>query len=402
MSSVPAARPEKAAAPVFRVLVVDDDPDMAGFLARLLKQQGLQADIAHDGHVALEKIAASPPDMVLLDVQMPGPDGFEICRMLKSSEATALLPVVLVTALEDQDSRVRGIEAGADDFLSKPVRREELVARVKTLRRLHDTRKELEGRRLAAEVQEKESIRKAFSRYLSPRLAERVLAQGPSGGDVFRNLSHRTAVVALFADLRGFTRLSETVPVASIVPALADALDVSKESKEIQEKYGTGDKKFRDDGAPKMTENFLIARRLVEAGARVVSLNFSRWDHHGQNFQAVRQDGPLLGGRAGGHEIGGDDALRAGQDGVEELRDFAHRADGRGVGLAGRAAADQRDDEGKRHRDEAEPNGDVEREVLHGDEAKRDRDEADDEPGVRHFDGVHRVAVRGAFRFIEN
>ena len=220
MSSVPAARPEKAAAPVFRVLVVDDDPDMAGFLARLLKQQGLQADIAHDGHVALEKIAASPPDMVLLDVQMPGPDGFEICRMLKSSEATALLPVVLVTALEDQDSRVRGIEAGADDFLSKPVRREELVARVNTLRRLHETRKELEGRRLAAEVQEKESIRKAFSRYLSPRLAERVLAQGPSGGDVFRNLSHRTAVVALFADLRGFTRLSETVPVSSIVPML--------------------------------------------------------------------------------------------------------------------------------------------------------------------------------------
>ena len=220
MSSVPAARPEKAAAPVFRVLVVDDDPDMAGFLARLLKQQGLQADIAHDGHVALDKIAASPPDMVLLDVQMPGPDGFEICRTLKSSEATALLPVVLVTALEDQDSRVRGIEAGADDFLSKPVRREELVARVKTLRRLHDTRKELEGRRLAAEVQEKESIRKAFSRYLSPRLAERVLAQGPSGGDVFRNLSHRTAVVALFADLRGFTRLSETVPVSSIVPML--------------------------------------------------------------------------------------------------------------------------------------------------------------------------------------
>jgi len=155
---------------------------------------------------------------------MPGPDGFEICRRLKSSEATALVPVVLVTALEDQESRVRGIEAGADDFLSKPVRREELLARVKTLRRLHDTRKELEGRRLAAEIQEKEAIRKTFSRYLSPRLAERVLAQG--GGDVFRNLSHRTAVVALFADLRGFTRLSETVPVSSIVPMLNEFFNV--------------------------------------------------------------------------------------------------------------------------------------------------------------------------------
>jgi len=224
MNDLVAGRAADAAQAAFRVLVVDDDPDMAEFLARLLKQQGLQADIASDGHVALAMIAASPPDMVLLDVQMPGPDGFEICRRLKSSEATALVPVVLVTALEDQESRVRGIEAGADDFLSKPVRREELLARVKTLRRLHDTRKELEGRRLAAEIQEKEAIRKTFSRYLSPRLAERVLAQG--GGDVFRNLSHRTAVVALFADLRGFTRLSETVPVSSIVPMLNEFFNV--------------------------------------------------------------------------------------------------------------------------------------------------------------------------------
>lgn len=214
-----------AAQVAFRVLVVDDDPDMAGFLVRLLTQQGLQADIASDGHAAMAMIAASPPDMVLLDVQMPGPDGFEVCKRLKSNDATALLPVVLVTALEDQDSRVRGIEAGADDFLSKPVRREELVARVKTLRRLHETRKELEGRRLDAEVREKEAIRKTFSRYLSPRLAERVL-NTPHGEDVFRDLSDRTAVVALFADLRGFTRLSETVPVSSIVPMLNEFFTV--------------------------------------------------------------------------------------------------------------------------------------------------------------------------------
>jgi hypothetical protein len=75
---------------------------------------------------------------------------------------------------------------------------------------------------------------------------------------------------------------------------LADALDFSREDGRIVERYGRGDAKFRDDGAPKLTENLLIARRLVEAGARVVSLNFSRWDHHGQNFQAVRQDAPLL------------------------------------------------------------------------------------------------------------
>lgn len=75
---------------------------------------------------------------------------------------------------------------------------------------------------------------------------------------------------------------------------LADALDLSKEDPALVERYGYGDPKFRDDGAPKLTENFLIARRLVEAGARVVSLNFSRWDWHGQNFKACRQDCPLL------------------------------------------------------------------------------------------------------------
>jgi len=226
MSDLASGRAAQQAQSAFRVLVVDDDPDMAGVLARMLTQQGMLADVVADGEAALKMIAAAPPDLVLLDVQMPGPSGFEICRRLKGQEATALLPVVLVTALEDQESRVRGIEAGADDFLSKPVRREELLARVKTLRRLHETRKELERRRLAAEVQRKEEIRKAFARYISPRLAERVLSESRGSEDVFRNLSDRAGVVALFADLRGYTRLSETVPVSSIVPMLNEFFTV--------------------------------------------------------------------------------------------------------------------------------------------------------------------------------
>jgi hypothetical protein len=93
------------------------------------------------------------------------------------------------------------------------------------------------------------------------------------------------------AGLDTFTQQAVGILTSS---ALADALDISKEDPALIERYGKGDPKFRDDGAPKLTENFLIARRLVEAGARVVSLNFSRWDHHGQNFQAIRDDGPLL------------------------------------------------------------------------------------------------------------
>lgn len=93
------------------------------------------------------------------------------------------------------------------------------------------------------------------------------------------------------AGLDSFTQQALGILTTS---SLADALDISKEDPAIVERYGRGDAKFRDDGAPKLTENFLIARRLVEAGARVVSLNFSRWDHHGKNFDAIRQDGPLL------------------------------------------------------------------------------------------------------------
>jgi len=77
---------------------------------------------------------------------------------------------------------------------------------------------------------------------------------------------------------------------------LVDAMDISDESPETLERYGKGDSEFRADGAPKMTENFLIARRLVEAGARVVSLNFSRWDWHSGNFDRARQDMPMLDG----------------------------------------------------------------------------------------------------------
>src|SRR5688572_25295382 len=158
---------------VFRVLVVDDDPDMAAFLARLLTREGMAAETVADAEAAFARVGTLPPDMILLDVMLPGADGFTLCERLKSSPASAMIPIVLVTALEDQESRVRGIRAGADDFLSKPVQREELVARVTTLRRLHTTRRELESGRLAAEVQRKEALRRTFSRYISPRLADR-------------------------------------------------------------------------------------------------------------------------------------------------------------------------------------------------------------------------------------
>jgi len=210
----------------FRVLVVDDDPDMATFLARLLESEGMAADTVFSGDAAMVSVMADPPDLILLDVLMAGIDGFEVCERVKADPTTAMIPIVLVTALEDHDSRVRGIGVGADDFLSKPVRREELIARVKTLRRLHATRRELESRRLAAEVQRKEALRRTFSRYISPRIAERIISAAEAGGTPFRQDAQRVHVVALFADLRGFTRLTESTQVDEVVALLNEYFSV--------------------------------------------------------------------------------------------------------------------------------------------------------------------------------
>jgi adenylate cyclase len=214
----------------FRVLVVDDDPDMAALLANVVRKEGMAADTVSDGETALQQVNDSRPDLVLLDVVLPGKTGFQVCEAIKASPETALIPVVLVTALEDHESRVRGIEAGADDFLSKPVRREELVARVKTLRRLHETRRELEARRLAAEVQRKETIRKTFARYVSPRLADAIIADVGEEGAPFLAAAQRAEVVALFADLRGFTRITETVGVHQVVEMLNEYFSVLTEA----------------------------------------------------------------------------------------------------------------------------------------------------------------------------
>jgi class 3 adenylate cyclase len=229
MSDLAAAERLAATQNAFRVLIVDDDQDMVAFFGRLLAKEAMSVDAVYDGAAALAHIAATPPDLVLLDVMMPGMSGFEVCERLKADPVTALIPVVLVTALEDHGSRVRGIEAGADDFLSKPVNREELIARVKTLRRLHQTRRELEGRRLAAEVRRKDAIRRTFSRYLSPRLAEQIIDDLGDDAVKFTVDARRAAVVALFADLRGFTRITESIEVASVVGMLNEYFSVLTE-----------------------------------------------------------------------------------------------------------------------------------------------------------------------------
>ena len=122
------ARPD----PPARILIVDDEPLNVDYLEQELESLGFTTDTAANGLEALERVAAAPPDLVLLDVMMPRMDGFNALRILKGDPDTRLIPVVLMTALNSLEDRVRGIEAGADDFLSKPVDDRELLARIRT------------------------------------------------------------------------------------------------------------------------------------------------------------------------------------------------------------------------------------------------------------------------------
>jgi len=126
------------------VLVVDDDALIRQLLGDELVEEGYTVSIAKDGEAALEKVATDPPDLILLDVMMPKLDGFEVCRRLKSDERTILIPVVMLTALMAIEERIKSIEAGADDFLSKPHNRQELLTRVRSLLRLKRHTDELE------------------------------------------------------------------------------------------------------------------------------------------------------------------------------------------------------------------------------------------------------------------
>lgn len=223
------AAAESAASPG-RILVVDDNAANVKLLEDLLRYHGYEVEAAFDGESALAMLRENTPDLLLLDVLMPGLDGHEVCRAVREDPALAMLPVVMVTALEDREERVRGLEAGADDFLSKPLNPPELVARVRSLlriRRLYETvqrqaaqlaawNRTLEAR-VAEEVAHVEKLQR-LKRFFSPQLAELILAGGAD--DPLE--SHRRDVTVVFLDLRGFTAFAESAEPEQVMTALGE------------------------------------------------------------------------------------------------------------------------------------------------------------------------------------
>ena len=200
-----------------RILVVDDTPQNIKVLDAMLTPRGYEVIPAESGDEALAKVGAERPDLVLLDIVMPGMDGYEVCRRLRSDSATALLPVVMITASGEQE-KVSAIEAGADDFINKPLDQAELLARIRSLIRIKQYHDEIEAQAAQLESwnheleervnqQVKELVRIGrLKRFLAPQLADVIV----SSGDESLLESHRREITVVFCDLRGFTSFAES------------------------------------------------------------------------------------------------------------------------------------------------------------------------------------------------
>ena len=201
-----------------KILVVDDTPMNVRVLEDLLTAKGYQVETASSGPEALEKVEQWRPDMVLLDVVMPGMSGYEVCQQIRKDAAMRILPVVMVTALDPGEERIKGLEAGADDFLTKPVNQPELVARVRSLLRIKSLYDQVQAQaakltewsatletRIEEQVTQLDRLSR-LRRFLSPQVADLIV----EAGDDAILQSHRREIATLFCDLRGFTAFSET------------------------------------------------------------------------------------------------------------------------------------------------------------------------------------------------
>jgi adenylate cyclase len=215
-----------------RILVVDDIPENVRLLEAVLTSRGYEVLTANDGIAALDLVESHQPDLLLLDVMMPGLDGYDVCRHLRVNEETAVLPVIMVTSSVGSE-KTRAIEAGADDFIPKPFNHDELLTRVRSLlriKRYHDTIKtqaaELAAlnhtleERVRGQVDELERLRR-LRRFLSPQLADALVTSGDEA--ILR--SHRRQVAMLFADLRGWTSFVDGVEPEELMRVLREFHD---------------------------------------------------------------------------------------------------------------------------------------------------------------------------------
>ncbi len=279
-----------------RILIVDDNEANRDILEARLKVHGYELLQAADGEEALAAVQRDHPDLILLDVMMPKLDGVEVCRRIKGDATLPFTPIILVTSKSDTRDVIAGLDAGADEYLTKPVDQAALVARVKSVLRvkaLHDQvqaqaadlaawNRTLE-QRVAEQLGEIERVGR-LKRFLSPQVAELVV----SSGDDRMLESHRRDVTVVFCDLRGFTAFSETAEPEEVMSILREyhaglgAL-INNFEGTIERFNGDGVMVLFNDPLPCPDPSVRAVRMAVEMRDCVAGLT-ARWRKHGHEL----------------------------------------------------------------------------------------------------------------------
>ncbi|MBT3341687.1 MAG: response regulator [Gemmatimonadetes bacterium] len=187
------------------ILIVDDEPFNVDLLEQELGDLGYETLTAFDGQAAVELVRQQRPDLVLLDVMMPVMDGFTACRLLKEDEETRLIPVIIMTALDRVEDRIQGIEAGADDFLTKPVNDRELVARIQTALKMKAA--------IEQKVNQVSRLRDHFAKFV-PEQVKQLAASNPDAPELSEKIERDVSVLML--DVTGYSKMSEQLPATEL------------------------------------------------------------------------------------------------------------------------------------------------------------------------------------------
>jgi len=261
-----------------KILIVDDEPFNLDLLEQELTDQGYVIERANDGAEALEKVPSFLPDLILLDYMMPKMNGIEVVKQLKQDERYKGIPVILLTAKASQEDKVKGLDAGADDYVVKPFDSFELLARVRSMMRIKQMQDSLEewNRGLTDKVtQQVGQIERMgrLKRYLSPQIAETILKSEDE--NLFK--SHRREITVVFLDLRGFTAFSDSAEPEEIMELLrtyhAEMGKLIFEFQGTLERFaGDGIMVFFNDPIPCENHTEKAARMALEMRARVKGL----------------------------------------------------------------------------------------------------------------------------------
>ncbi len=223
-----------------KILVVDDIALNRKLQKTYLESVGYQVVIAVDGADALQRIGEESPDLILLDVMMPKMNGFQVCRRLKSLDSTRFIPIIMVTALNEVEDKVQGIEAGADDFISKPFNKLELLARVKSLLRIKHLHDELELKIKELEIAQSKLIQLAITDGLTGLHNYRYFKEQLSQ-EITRAKRHNTNVSIAMIDIDYFKNYNDTHghPAGDLIlKTIADLLRNNIRKIDVAARYG--------------------------------------------------------------------------------------------------------------------------------------------------------------------